>query len=250
MRNKLIRIIKNPFTTGIFNNFRRVRAKILWLIRPVSGVAALEASLTLPIMCMLIFSSIEILKMHLAQTAINVMCTEMTFKFIATRSWGSFEEIMDRHRPKFIPKNGADGHDVVRFSMDSWASLADMMAAHAYGGSSIHYPGKGECSMFEGGSQNYNSPSCCIPVNGADIHCGADWRTTARYLTDNTFPSGRVFVLDVTVAYPFSNSFVKKLFNGGSNSRWCGVGGTNVNSTPGKDTGKYILWARGVGITN
>ncbi|MDR0555983.1 MAG: hypothetical protein LBG20_03185, partial [Holosporaceae bacterium] len=66
----------------------------------------------------------------------------------------------------------------------------------------------------------------------------------------NNFPSERAFVLDVTVAYPFSNSFVKKMFHGGSNSRFCGGHVVTSNGTPGADAGKYIIWARGVGIVN
>ncbi|MDR0555872.1 MAG: pilus assembly protein, partial [Holosporaceae bacterium] len=67
--------------------------KILRILHPVSGVAALEAALTLPALCSLIFFTLELVRINITQAAINAICVEMTFDFIATRSWNNFEAI-------------------------------------------------------------------------------------------------------------------------------------------------------------
>jgi hypothetical protein len=200
---------------------------------------------------MLIFFALELMKIHITQTAIDTICAEMTFDFIATRSWNNFTSIMEKYRPSFIPKKGADGYDVIRFTIDSYTNLEEMMVTNAHGGASVHYPDYGSSwAGFDGASPHYVAASACIPVDGIDIHCAVNCAATRNYLKANNFPYGRAFVLDATVAYPFSSSFVKKLFNGGSNSRLCSTGTTNKNTTPKGDSGKYILWARGIGVTN
>jgi len=58
---------------------------------------------------------------------------------------------------------------------------------------------------------------------------------TRKSLLESQVPSGYVFVLTITLKFPFSSLFVAKLFNGGSNKDKPGV---------------YILWARGSGMIN
>ncbi|MDR0677748.1 MAG: hypothetical protein LBF57_03710 [Holosporaceae bacterium] len=71
-----------------------------------------------------------------------------------------FDAIMDKHRPSFIPKKGADGYDVIRFSINSWSSMEAMIASNAYGGSSIHYPDYGDnWGGYKGASQAYQNKS-------------------------------------------------------------------------------------------
>jgi hypothetical protein len=216
------------------------KEKILRIIYPVRGIAALEATLTLPTLCSLIFFLIELIRIDITKSALNIICAKITFQTIGHNGDGpsliqAIDEIIETHRPRFAPTS------IFRYYFEVYLSLAEMCSTAPYGGTCVHHNSSDSAQFIPSGAQHWhphvdNSATCLDNLAG------------------NGFPAGRVFVLTVSCAYPFSNVFVKKLFSGGSNSRICtksenSIG--DVGATSSFSLGNlYLLWARGVGIVN
>jgi hypothetical protein len=213
---------------------------------------------------MLIFSSIEIMKMHLAQIALNAICAEATFVTIACGSKGGpdlikkIDAIIEKHRPKFIPQQ-LGGYAVIRYHFETYNSLQEMCGTPPYGGTCIHYPSYEKEPDYA--ARNHASPSYAGGSNPRFIPSGDNhwhysdlysYTHTNGYLAGSGLPSGRAFVLTFCCNYPFSSSFIKGLFSGGVNTKKCTVNAAgNVGATSTfQKADLYLLWARGVGIVN
>jgi Flp pilus assembly protein TadG len=70
-----------------------------------SGLAALEVALTLPVLLMLIFFIIELIRINNTRTAMDSMALEAVLEFIATKSTTKFETIITKHKPAAIPRD-------------------------------------------------------------------------------------------------------------------------------------------------
>jgi hypothetical protein len=207
----------------------------------------LEAALTLPAICMLVFSAIELMKIHITQAALEVICAEATFCFIATggeigvNKVAGIDSIIEKYRPAFIPKTGSDGYSVIRYWFRMYTTPAKMCEVSPYGGEDIAYPPYSiDVNAREHvGTREMNAEAYFGLNNGSYLSAVgyiADHASVIKYLngTASGSCSGVAFVLTFVCAYPFSNAFVRKLFHGGGNSK----------------KGKYLLWARGVGVVN
>jgi hypothetical protein len=91
----------------------------------------LEAALTLPVICALIFFAIELMKIHIAQTTLEVICAEATFSTICGKANMEYDAIIVKHLPKFIPRSA------IRYYFHAYVSLEKMCAAPPYGGESV-----------------------------------------------------------------------------------------------------------------
>lgn len=170
------------------------------------------------------------------------------------------EAIVEKYRPTFIPEKGLgykEGYSVIRWCFETYPMFGqsgDILSSSPYGGSTVTYPNyeEDETAALHG-SQAYNTgTSQFVPANGEEHPANPEhWTTTRDYMKGQGLPSNRIFVLTVTCNYPFSNSLVKWLFNGGVNtkivSKWCAGSESKYEGKPGT---MYLLWARGAGIVN
>lgn len=232
-------------------------AKLNRLRRKSFGVIAIEVCFTLPVIVYLIFFTIELIKINITQDALQSICEEITYMTIAHDYSNADDliakgdEMVEKYRPAFIPKD-APGYrstlqPVIRWMYDTYpmfGEAGDMLSSVPYGGSSITYPNYEQypntaARHVTGGYWKNETQS--IPVAGTIYVTNPEyWRNEETYMKGAGLPNNRVFVLTICCNYPFSNSMVKWLFNGGVNTR----GGSEAKGT------MYLLWARGAGIVN
>ena len=215
-----------------------------FLKKKFTGVAILETVLTLPIILYTILFSIELIRMGLAQVAVDSITKELTFYLMANGKIKKdpVDAIFEKHRPLGIPI-GNFRYNICMYANFHTDDNKGLMDISPYGGSSIHWVG-----------EDYNSPrptksptDRAQPANYGRGGTGSQ-ATLLKYqgtvgpienakelLEGDTPSSGYIFILTVALNFPFSSPFVKKLFNGGTNTNREGV---------------YILWARGSGIIN
>ncbi|MBO4405476.1 MAG: pilus assembly protein, partial [Alphaproteobacteria bacterium] len=240
------RFVKNPFA---------------WFFRKRSaGVAILETALTLPVVLYIVFFSIELIRMELAQTAVDSITKEFTFYLMAKGKivQEEVDAIFLKYKPWGIPIGNFRYYIYVYKYMTTPPGETDpgVMDAYPYGGSHICWIGNDYANPYPNRSPTRFAINKHFGTNGEDTSAISEYLATlskyqtaftnksqygeVEYLersrlleTGNT--SGYIFVLTVAVKFPFSSPFVAKLFNGGSNSTKPGV---------------YILWARGSGMFN
>jgi hypothetical protein len=227
-------------------------------------VVLLEAALTLPVICYLIFFLLELMKINITQTSIETITAECTFEFIATGNNKNFGTIIEKYRPKFIPL------DRIRYwirlyvggtvGTTAYEGLAYMCLHSPYGGEEIYWPLNNTVGGSFGDDDHFggfNADTDYLDTDGSNSILAAvnylgtsTYNSTseveakkteaANYIIGNpNAPSGTAFVLTFVVDYNFSSAFVRMLFSGGSN--------TKRGAGKGK---KYLLWGRGVGIVN
>lgn len=200
-----------------------------------SGLAALEAALTLPVLLMLIFFIIELIRVNNTRTAMDSMALEAVLEFIATKSTANFEKIITKHRPAAIPR------DNVKYYFTVYESLDKMCETDPYGSEEVFWP--------DGDVYNASTASTAYVDSNRDTSFFERDSTSGNNgyisLTNQTNPltttsinsvskiSGKAFILTFVCDFKFSSAFVKKLFAGGSNT---------------VDKGKFLIWGRGVGI--
>ncbi len=203
------------------------------------GVAILETALTLPLVLYLILFSLEFIRIGLAQNAVDMITKECTFQLMAKGKIDKFDEIFGKYKPLGIPLGN------FRYYIRIYPNINAMMSRSPYGGETIGWADTG---------QNNDSPTQKAIVNKYGL--SSNHALLNKYQTDicngvkfgeygndrkkllersTGVPSGYVFVLTVAVKFPFSSSFIAKLFSGGSNTNKPDV---------------YILWARGSGMVN
>jgi hypothetical protein len=206
----------------------------------------LEAALTLPVICMLIFFAIELIRMHIVQAALNAICAEATFSTICGKANTEFDAIVAKYRPKFVAQN------CIQYDFSVYENLEKMCAASPYGGASVAW------SAQNAVTSTYQCGPCGTPefirVGTetsiiAPVGCNNWWTMATGYFKTmwttlnplRPLPSGTAFVLTFICKYPFSSAFVKQLFGGGVNT---------IISGSGARGSSYFLWARGVGVIN
>ena len=227
------------------------------------GVAVIETAITLPIILYVVFFSIELIRMSIAQSAIDAITKECTLKLMATGTVEGFDNIFQKYQKstwgiplknfRYYVRIYADDENINPITFEH-QGIYKMMQVIPYGGETI------------GWAENYSSPSSNSPNNAAKSYSYGlesghaflnDFRTKlcngiggevgnnlrAAWL-ESKIPSGNVFVLTVALNFPFSSAFVKKLFGGGSNATTSDTtGGSTISNV-------FILWARGSGIVN
>ena len=78
--------------------------KIICFLKKKSlGTAILETALTLPVVLYIIFFSIELIRMQLAQVALDAITKECTFSLMAKGNYNDFDAIFEKYRPWGIP---------------------------------------------------------------------------------------------------------------------------------------------------
>lgn len=190
------------------------------------GVAALEASLTLPVIVILIFFILEMMKVNNTRTAMDSMALEATLDFISNANTSNFATIIAKHKPRHLATSD------IKYYFTIYNSLDEMCSKAPYGNEEVYWPA----------SNTYQSSTTTYIDSNRDKSFYARQTSGTGYITlsdtskpENTISnfSGKVFVLTFVCDYKFSSAFVKKLFAGGSNV----VDGT-----------RFLIWGRGVGI--
>jgi hypothetical protein len=188
------------------------------------------------------------MKINVTQSALDAAASEATFHFISTGRMivdgvNETDRIIAKHLPAFIPAAPPfDTNKCVFYWYRMYTNFDTMCAASPYGGEDIAWPA---CNYMV----NWGSSTNYIPTTESLEDCRSvnmvSNTTTNKRLNDTASgavtPSGMIFVFTVVCNYPFSSALTKKLFHGGVNTIRVG------NKQPGT---RYLLWARGVGITN
>ncbi len=214
-----------------------------FLKKRFKGVAVLETALTLPIIMWLLFSAIELIRIGLAQVSVDSIARECSLALMRGAGTEEFDDIIDKYKAISIPKG------YYRYYVSLYPGIEDMMEEEPYGGETIGWAGTDYNNVTKEASpteqaigNNYELKSNHAIYNKYQTKLGSEIssRQIGEIATQQLNPvdesdaaSGNTFVLTVAVKFPFSSSFVAKLFNGGSN--------TNRANT-------FILWARGVGM--
>ncbi|MBO6055429.1 MAG: pilus assembly protein [Alphaproteobacteria bacterium] len=205
------------------------------------GVAILETAITLPIVLYVVFFSIELIRIGLAQNAVDTITKECTFQLMATGKVDKdkFDGIFKKYKPLGIPLGN------FRYYIRIYSDITDMMSKPPYGGETIGWADTGQNNdspTSKAIANKYGLTNSHILLNkyqtsicnGSEFGEYGNNRKTLLE-SDDGVPSGYIFVLTVAVKFPFSSPFIAKLFSGGSN--------TNKRNV-------YILWARGSGMVN
>ena len=216
-----------------------------------TGVAILETAMTLPIILYTVFFAIELVRIGLAQAAVDAITKEFTFHLMAT---GRVEKTkVDAIFNKYKPFGINIGN--FRYYIRIYSDITQMMSVSPYGGETIGWAGSdysnptaNQSPTDYASSVNYGLTTSHALLNKYQTNI-CDGSTYKEYGSDrktlleqtNGIPSGYVFVLTVAVRFPFSSPFVAKLFAGGSNT---------VNNNGAKLSNTFILWARGSGMVN
>ena len=202
-----------------------------------SGVAALEAALTLPVLMAIIFFIIEMMKVNNARTAINSIALEATMHFVATKDTASFENIIERHRPTYVPRN------TIRYYFAVYESLDSMCSVPPYGNEAIYWPAGITHEPSTTSFIDHNRSGTFLGRNTAGSgylplsnHHQPELDFGAHISDENRYSiRGKAFILAVVCSYRVSSGFVAGLFAGGANTQ---------------NREHFLLWGRGVGICN
>lgn len=186
------------------------------LLKKIRGAMLLEAALTLPVVCYMIFFTLELIHMNHTQVALNAIAEECTMDYIFHKDSTRFSSIIAKHDMGNDLSNGS-----LQYDFKVYDSLANVMSSSPYGGMDI--------IAWNGSNVDDYLPTT---NNSSPI------KPTTTYYSGKTPESsesmpGHPFILSFVYKYQFSSSFVGKLFNGGTNT---------------KDKKMYLLWARGAGI--
>lgn len=216
-----------------------------------TGVAILETAITLPIILYVIFFSIELIRIGLAQAAVDTITKEFTFHLMATGKVekSKVDAIFNKYKPFGINIGN------FRYYIRIYSDITQMMSVSPYGGETIGWAGsdysspaadKSPTDYASGASYGLTTSHALLNKYKTSICNGSTYKeegNNRKTLLERSsgVPSGYVFVLTVAVKFPFSSPFVAKLFAGGSNT---------VNNSGTKLSNTFILWARGSGIVN
>lgn len=208
----------------------RFRKAVLTFRKTKLGIAMIELAFTLPPVLAMILFCIELVRIKLAQVALDTMCHACYFNFIKRGHMKDFPAIVERYRPKFLPTD----------SIQAWArgyrTLEVMCAQSPYGGEKVMFS-----ADFSGVQTNQRGNRGDI-LNDEGASC---MNASGSFLLNTTTQnnSGEAFVLTFVCNYPFSNSFTRMLFHGGVNTIPHGGGfdGSGKAST-------FLLWSRATGI--
>jgi hypothetical protein len=186
------------------------------LVKKNNGVTAIEASLTFSIVFCLIFFMIEIFRMSDTQSAMDSSVIEMSFDFMGSKNTNKFQQIIDAHRPSYIPANDISWYFIM-YDDISKISDEEIFWPNETGSSSNEYVDiNKDASFLSRGSGSITLKDYKRPEYNANVSLG-----------------GKAFVLTIVCDYKFASGFIGKFFNGGSNT---------INNS------KFLVWSRSVGI--
>ncbi|GHT91398.1 hypothetical protein FACS1894122_03750 [Alphaproteobacteria bacterium] len=186
------------------------------------GGALAETAITLPVFLILMFFMLETIKVYMTKVAIESIAAEATFVFIEEKSAERFNDIIDKHRPAYIP------HDSITWHFSIYENLETMCNVPPYGAEDIYWY-----------TPNSVDKDTYLTSGGSGFIERAGHMANVDDITpESTFPKksdlvGKAFVLTFVCDYQFSSPYVKIIFNGGTNTA---------------DKKKYLLWGRGCGI--
>jgi hypothetical protein len=189
------------------------------------GLAMLEASFSFPIVLMLIFFMLEMLRVNTVKTALETIATETLVDFAVSKKTTDFAATINKYKPAYIKAES------IKYYFAIYENFDQMCAESPFGSEDIYWPGSAGLSS-----------GVYLPSRGDDFLA----RKNDLVLTDrtkpetNAFPDGlnnKVFVLTFVCDFSFSSSFVGKMFAGGSNAK----------GLPPEET-KFVLFSRRVGV--
>ncbi|MDR0677570.1 MAG: pilus assembly protein [Holosporaceae bacterium] len=199
------------------------------------GSVAIEAALTLPVICMLIFFIIEVAKLGNVQSAIDAIALEMCFDFMAAKKTDDFESIVLKHIPSYISP------ETITWYFSVYPDLDEMNSSSPFGGEEVYWPQSENSKKTDGYVNNdrqngFLAETTSIQLNNYK-HPETSFTSKDSVISSTASSNigGKAFVLTVVCDYKFSSDFVKLLFGGGSNT----VDGKNP---------KFLIWGRYVGV--
>ncbi len=202
-----------------------------------TGIAVLEASLTLPVVLMMIFFIIEMMKVNNTRTAMDSMALEASLDFVSNKNTNNFNDIIKKYKPSYIEDSN------IKYYFAVYESLDKMCAITPFGSEEVFWP-SADNSYAPGNTfvdSDGNSAHLARNITATSGHIAlTNYRTPeTSFSSSNSSPKdtliGRAFVLTFVCDYKFSSGFVGQLFVGGANT---------------KDKSKFLIWGRGVGICN
>lgn len=237
----IFRMLKRFFKR--FSLIRLIEKKFNWIAKLFlfknkrTGIAVLEASLTLPVILMMIFFIIEMMKVNNTRTAMDSMALEASLDFVSNKNTNNFNDIIKKYKPSYI------GDSNIKYYFAVYESLDKMCAVTPFGSEEVFWPSSdttyapGDTFVDSDGNSAYLARNTTA-TSGHIILTNYKTPETS-FSSSNSSPKdtliGRAFVLTFVCDYKFSSSFIGKLFVGGANT---------------KDKTKFLIWGRGVGICN
>ena len=198
------------------------------------GAAVIEAALSLPIICWLIFFILESILINQIQGALEAIAVECTFDFITAKSTDNFSTIIKKH----FDKQFSIGHkENVSWYFVVYKDVSTMCGTGSKGGEDIIY---NDLRIQLAGSEVTHSGSLAIK----DATKPEDSFSFSAAAPMNTL-SGKAFMLTFIYEYKFTSALVSQFFSGGSNT--VSKGGSKSEDS---DKGPYWLWSRGFGVCN
>jgi Flp pilus assembly protein TadG len=160
------------------------------------GSVAIEAALTFPVVCYLIFFILEIMKVNDTQIAVDSISVEMAVAFMASRNTDNFDDIIAQYKPPYISQNK------ITWYFSVYDDLSAMNNEAADSSDEVYWPSNSQDSrnpdMNAVMLTDYQSPEKSFNIENSD----AKFRTL----------SGKAFILIVVCDYQFSSDFVKRIF--------------------------------------
>lgn len=175
----------------------RMLKKIWRHIKKKKGAVIIEAALCLPVILYLIFFMIELIRMGAYQVAVDDMALRLAFEYSGSKNASNFDTVIEKAKPSFF-KSMSDIHCRIYIA----ENLNTLINSN---------------KVYEDPPWSSSSPSI------RNIPEGANFDTS----------SGCAVMVTVSYKFPFSSSFIEKLFAGGKNY------GNN-----------FLLWGRTINVCN
>ncbi|MDR3179918.1 MAG: pilus assembly protein [Holosporaceae bacterium] len=187
------------------------------------GSVLIETAVTLPIVLLLIFFVLEIIRLNVAQVAMESIAVEATFNFITQKTTTDFQDIIEKHM--------TSNYGEIKWYFAVYENLETMFSSAPYGAEDIYwYPNTESYIKTDSGFIKKSEDMQDVDPQYPEESFGDEKADNYKTL------SGKVFVLTFVCDFKFSLDIIKKIFNGGKN-------------TEGEDA-HYIIWSRGCGICN
>ncbi|MDR2158353.1 MAG: hypothetical protein LBO02_03500 [Holosporaceae bacterium] len=198
------------------------------------GALILEVTLTLPIVCFLIFFILETMKLNDVKTSVDIISMDIAFDFMSSKETAKFSKIIEKHKPPFVKNSDITWYFAVYKDLQTLNSETAL-----YGDEEVYWP---------------KDPTGLAAEDYIDMNADGSFKSrnskVALALTNYQKPElnfkpiktdaseglgGKAFVLTIVCDYKFSSVFVEKLYMGGKNTR-------------GKK--KFLLWGKCLGVCN
>lgn len=162
-----------------------------YLRRNVKGLAVLEAAVTLPIVCWLIFFIFESIIISKVRASLDAIAMECSFDFMTSKNQKNFDAIISKHLESALIKN-------IGWYFIIYEDLSTM------------------CTDTFG--EDVILPGCKIRVQLGSQAVTHKKGTRVEKNGSLTVAGGNAFVLTFTYEYKFTSAFVQQLFGGGYNT--------------------------------